>query len=107
MLNLCSTMRKKNIEYKKIKLRDFRHNLTQLKDSLLAGEVYEVTEKGSPIAYFIPAQYKVAIKKEKKELTAEIFEKILAMPTNKINLPEDLDVDKEYLRLLEEKYLKK
>jgi antitoxin (DNA-binding transcriptional repressor) of toxin-antitoxin stability system len=44
----------KNKDYTKINLRDFRHNLTQVKDSLSSGEMFEVLEKGSPIGYFIP-----------------------------------------------------
>ena len=57
-----------NMEYKKINLRNFRHNLTQVKDSLNAGQAYEVLERGKTIAYFIPAEYKVEIRKKEMSI---------------------------------------
>ncbi len=93
----------KNREYTKINLRDFRHNLTQLKDSLQAGVVYEVYERGIP--YFICAskEYEVILK-HKKEKTVDDFENMLSMPTERKSLPKNLDVDKEYGKLLDKKY---
>ncbi|HKM20309.1 MAG TPA: hypothetical protein VJY47_03795 [Candidatus Dojkabacteria bacterium] len=97
----------KNKEYTKINLRDFRHNLTQLKDSLQAGMIYEVTEKGSPLAYFIPTQYDIQVKESKKGLSQESFIKALNMKGGNFNIPKDGNYKKEYRRLLEEEYLDK
>lgn len=91
-------------EYTKINLREFRHNLTQLKDSLLAGEIYEITERGSSLAYFIPIQYDIKIKNGEKELTQETFIKALKNRTGDFNLPKDGNYKKEYRRLLDKKY---
>ena len=93
----------KNKEYTKINLRDFRHNLTQLKDSIEAGMIYEVYDRGIPTFICTSKNYEI-IPKLQKQKTADDFEKMLSMPTDEINLPEDLDVDKEYGKLLDEKY---
>jgi hypothetical protein len=45
-------------------LRKFRHNLTQLKDSLANGQAYKVIEREQPLAYFIPVDYKVTLEKK-------------------------------------------
>lgn len=63
----------KGKEYTKINLRDFRHNLTQLKDSIEAGMIYQITEKGSPLAYFIPVQYDIDVKTSKKGLHRKLL----------------------------------
>ncbi len=65
-----------NIEYKKINLRNFRRNLTQLKDSLNAGQAYEVIDRGKTLAYFIPSEYDVSVSKKTK--SDEEIEKILS-----------------------------
>ena len=148
----------KNKEYTKINLRDFRHNLTQLKDSLV-----RIYEKGIPIGCYIPEQYEVKIESkqeirreqmrkalqlplghlatqkhknidaneefkkimiekykkrnkrlsgkghrsnQKKEQSVKEWEEMLSMPIEKSKLPVDFDVDKEYRRLLEQKYRK-
>lgn len=96
----------KNKKYTKINLRDFRHNLTQLKDSIEAGVIYEVAEKGSPLAYFIPVQYNIKIEKNNKDLTQESFKKALNLPVGTFKLSKDVDYKEEYRRLLEKKYLK-
>ena len=106
MLNLCSTYMKIT-KYTKINLRDFRHNLTQLKDSLASGEVFEVTEKGNPLAYFIPSKYSVEITNENEVLTQEGFIQALNSPIGHFDLPKDGNYKNEYRRLLEKKYMKK
>lgn len=91
----------KEKEYTKINLREFRHNLTQLKDSLV-----RIYEKGSPIGYYIPEEYTVQIKRKREKLTQESFKKALNLPVDILNLPKDVDYKEEYRRLLEEKHLK-
>ncbi len=91
----------KNKKYTKINLRDFRHNLTQLKDSIEAGVIYEVHDRGVPAFICISKEHLIT-KEEGK--SAKDFEKMLSMPTDKINLPINLDVDKEYGKLLEKKH---
>ena len=41
---------------------------------------------------------------QKKEQSVKEWEEMLSMPTEKSKLPDDFDVDKEYRRLLEQKY---
>lgn len=93
----------KNKEYTKINLRDFRHNLTQLKDSIEAGIIYEVYDRGIPSFICASTEHLLSIK-QKKEKSAKDFERMLSMPTEKIELPTELDVDKEYGKLLNERY---
>jgi len=95
----------KNKEYTKINLRDFRHNLTQLKDSIEAGTVFEIYEKNVPIFICASRHYELKPLTE-DEQTPEEFDEILAMPVEKSKLPNDFDVDKEYRKLLEQKYRK-
>ncbi len=102
----------KNKEYQKINLRDFRHGLTQLKDALASGQVYEVVEKGNSIAYFIPAQYDITIErkegeKEREESIGDIAEKLFATVELKEEIPNDPYYKKLYMRELRKKYLKK
>jgi len=98
-------------DYKKINLRDFRHKLTQLKDSLAAGEVYQVTEKGVPLAYVIPSKYKVSITKQKEEKKEEdlydLLIKIKGKGQFKDEVKDETDYKVAYRKLLEKKYLKK
>jgi len=100
----------KNKNYTKINLRNFRHNLTRVKDSLTSGQMYEVLEKGSPIGYFIPAQFDIKISK-KKEISQEEFRKIVLRLINSTELRDEVkdckDYDKAYRKLLEKKYLGK
>lgn len=95
------------MEYKKINLRKFRHNLTQLKDSLESGQAYEVIERGQPLAYFIPADYKVTL--EKKNSKKDV-KKILNNAVGCVRMSEDkkkmFDYEKEYRKAMEEKHLK-
>lgn len=108
MLNL--TLNMENKDYTKIKLRDFRHNLSQLKDSLSYGQVYEITEKGKSLAYFIPSSYEVKLQK-KKSSRKEILE---ALDRLQKSIPEELKkrIEKEgyeklYREEMEKKYLRK
>ena len=101
--NLSMKENMKNKEYTKINLRDFRHNLTQLKDSIEAGMIYEVYDRGIPTFICASKNYEI-IPKLQKQKTADDFEKMLSMPTDKVDLPKNLDVDKEYGKLLDEKY---
>ena len=43
---------------------------------------------------------------QKKEQSVKEWEEMLSMPIEKSKLPDDFDVDKEYRRLLEQKYRK-
>lgn len=100
----------KNIDYTKINLRDFRHNLTQLKDSLASGEMYEVLEKGSPLGYFIPAQFDIKVKRKKDISQKKFREAILGLAEGiefKDEVKDCKDYEEAYRRLLEKKYLGK
>ena len=96
-----------NMKYKKINLRNFRHNLTQLKDSLEAGQAYEVLERGKPLAYFIPAKYKIEVKKKR---TDKDVKKILEEAIGCVKMTEEekrnFDPDAIYRKAMEEKHLK-
>ena len=95
------------MEYKKINLRKFRHNLTQLKDSLASGQAYEVVERGQPLAYFIPADYEVIVEKKNSKKNVR---KILKDAIGCVEMSEDqkktFDYQKEYRKAMEEKHLK-
>ncbi len=93
--------------YTKINLRDFRHNLTKLKDSIEAGEIFQVVEKGNPLAYFVSAKYEIQIEKSERGLTQEDFKEALKSPTGDLKFLQDKSYEKEYRKLLEKKYLKK
>lgn len=96
-------------DYTKIKLRDFRHNLTQLKDSLASGEVYEVVDHGKVLAYFVPPNYEIKAKK-KRGLTQEEHSKIIRDAMSSIKLKDEIKDEKDYAeayrKLLIKKYLK-
>ncbi|MCK9368877.1 hypothetical protein M0R04_02765 [Candidatus Dojkabacteria bacterium] len=95
-----------NKDYTKIKLRDFRKNLTQLKDGLAFGVKYEVLERGKSIGYFIPSQYEITLKK--KVISQEDFNKILNEVAGKFEFKKPKKKVKsykdEYLNLLLKKY---
>ncbi|HOK59574.1 MAG TPA: hypothetical protein PK432_01185 [Candidatus Dojkabacteria bacterium] len=97
-----------NIEYKKINLRDFRQNLTQLKDSLNAGQAYEVIDRGKTLAYFIPSEYEVKVNKKTK--STEEIERILTEAIGCVHMSEKkkktFDYDKEYRKAMEKKHLR-
>ena len=93
-----------NMEYKKINLRKFRHNLTQIKDS---GQAYEVLDRGKPLAYFIPSKYEIEVKKRtSKKDVSEILDKAIGCVEMTKKEKETFDYDSEYRKALEEKYLK-
>ncbi len=101
------------MEYKKINLRKFRHNLTQLKDSLNAGQAYEVIDRGKTLAYFIPSKYDVKVKvkvKEREDKDQKEYEKAIKDLIGCVKMSEEekknFDYKKEYRKALEEKYLK-
>lgn len=95
------------MEYKKINLRKFRHNLTQLKDSLKHGQAYEVLERGEPLAYFIPASYEIEMKKgSSKKNVSKILEDAIGCVEMTEEQKENFDYDKEYRKAMEEKHLK-
>ncbi len=101
----------KNLEYKKINLRDFRHNFTQLKDSFSNGQIYEVIEKGSSIGYFVPSDYEIVATKKKKvtnedfkNLIREIGDLNIALNTKDQSRTDYMNI---YREALERKYLKK
>jgi len=97
-----------NIEYKKINLRNFRQNLTQLKDSLNAGQAYEVIDRGKTLAYFIPSEYEVKV--DKKTKSTEEIERILTEAIGCVHMSEKkkktFDYDKEYRKAMEKKHLR-
>ena len=97
-----------NIEYKKINLRNFRQNLTQLKDSLNAGQAYEVIDRGKTLAYFIPSEYEVKVNKKTK--STEEIERILTEAIGCFHMSEKkkktFDYDKEYRKAMEKKHLR-
>lgn len=97
------------MEYKKINLRKFRHNLTQLKDSLNAGQAYEVIDRGKTLAYFIPSDYEIKVKKREDKDQKE-YEKAIKDLIGCVKMSEEekknFDYKKEYRKALEEKYLK-
>jgi len=97
-----------NIEYKKINLRNFRQNLTQLKDSLNAGQAYEVIDRGKTLAYFIPSEYEVKVDKKTKSI--EEIERILTEAIGCVHMSEKkkktFDYDKEYRKAMEKKHLR-
>jgi antitoxin (DNA-binding transcriptional repressor) of toxin-antitoxin stability system len=96
-----------NKDYKKINLRNFRHNLTQVKDSLASGEMYEVLEKGSPIGYFIPAHFDVKVSKKKK-YTQEDYQRallgLIGCTEYKDEVKDAKNYKEAYHRLLDKKY---
>ena len=100
----------KNKDYTKINLRDFRHNLTQVKDSLSSGEMFEVLEKGSPIGYFIPVQFDIKVTK-KEDISQEEFRKAVLGLAEGIEFKDEVkdckDYKEAYRKLLEKKYLGK
>ena len=87
-----------SIEYNKINLSNFRQNLPQLKDSLNAGQAYEVIDRGKTLAYFIPSEYEVNI--DKKTKSTEEIERILTEAIGCVHMSEKkkktFDYDKEY-----------
>lgn len=97
-----------NKDYTKIKLRDFRHKLTQLKNSLASGEIYQVTEKGVPLAYFVPADYELELKR--KKLDQVKFIDLLNQIAGKIELKDEVkhykNIKDAYHHLLDLKYKK-
>jgi len=94
------------MEYKKINLRDFRNNLTQLRDS---GQAYTIFKKGILFAYFIPSEYEVKI--TKKNVSRRRFTEILdSMTSHGVEFKDEVrgeDSYKDaYRKLLEKKYLR-
>ena len=97
-------------DYTKINLRNFRHNLTQVKDSLSSGQMYEVLEKGSPIGYFIPAQFDIKVSKKNnvsQEEWRRIVKSVAGCAEFKDEVKDCKDYKEAYRRLLEKKYLGK
>ncbi|KUK77886.1 MAG: hypothetical protein XD93_0021 [candidate division WS6 bacterium 34_10] len=95
------------MEYKKINLRKFRHNLTQLKDSLKDGQAYEVIDRGEPLAYFIPTSYEIKMKKKNNKKNVEkILEEAIGCIKMTDKEKESFDYDAEYRKIMEEKHLK-
>ena len=98
-----------DIKYKKINLRDFRHNLTQLKDSLNAGQAYEVIDRGKTLAFFIPSDYEIIISRKEEKKQKE-FEKKMKDLFGCVKMSkeekENFDYKKVYRKMLEDEYLK-
>lgn len=98
-----------NKDFTKINLRDFRYNLSQLKDALAKGEVFQVIERGNPIAYFISAKYEIELKN--KKISQEVYKKLLNEIKGRFELKDEIKGFKNpmegYRFLLRKKYLKK
>lgn len=96
----------RNKDYKKVNLRDFRHNMTELRDS---GHVYEVMKKGDLFGYFVPARYEVEVK-DKRNASKKEFQKILKNISGKAQIKDEVahmdDYDEMYRYLLTRKHLK-
>lgn len=111
MLNMVED---KVTNYRKINLREFRHKFTELKDSINSGQIYQVTERGNILGYFVPNGYDI-VRKGKKKISQDEFTKIVSSLKGKLKLrgyenkpiPEDLDYRSIYRKHLEEKYLNK
>lgn len=101
----------RKLEYKKIKLRDFRHKFTQLKDSIASGQAYEVLERGEPIGYFIPSQFDIKVKDTKLQNSRRtLIKQNLLEAQGKFRLKKEVenfkDIKEAYRYLLRKKYLK-
>ena len=88
----------------KVNLRDFRINLTKLRET---GLVYTVMKRGEPYGYFVPSTYDIEVK---KKISQDAFKKILDdIRKNSVKLPKDVNgknYKKVYRDLLEKKYLR-
>jgi antitoxin (DNA-binding transcriptional repressor) of toxin-antitoxin stability system len=73
------------MKYRKISLRKLRQNLTRVKDSLKAGQAYEVFERGKSIGYLIPTDFNIKLEEEEKK---------------------NFDPDAIYRKAMEDKHLK-
>jgi predicted ATP-dependent endonuclease of OLD family len=82
-----------NKDYTKIKLRDFRRNLTQLKDS---GQVYEVTQRGATLAYFVPATYKMRLETKNTTNNKEFLKALEDLAKCKIEFKKPKKIIKSY-----------
>lgn len=95
-----------SVDYTKINLRKFRHEFTQLKDSLNSGNVYEIVDRGKPLAYLIPSEYNVKLKRKNikgKEDFPGIVNNLFGCAKS-VGSPTKLDYKKEYLKRLKRKY---
>lgn len=100
---MCN-MNKSTVKYKKINAREFRHRFSVVKDSLLAGQAYQVTFKNLPLAYVIPAQHDISVKKRTKTSKKE-FAKLTAQLSGSFDLKTRGKNHKEiYRKLLEKKH---
>lgn len=98
-----------NMEYKKINLRDFRNNLSEVRDS---GYAYTILKKGEVYGYFVPAEYDIEIKHKdgavSREEFFEILERFRKHPLEFKDEVKDAKTVKEaYHRLLDIEYGKK
>ena len=98
-------------DYTRINLRDFRQNLTKVKDSLASGQAYEVMERNISLGYLIPTKgFKVTKEKEEKMTHEEFIELVKGM-IGKFELKDEIkgldDYMEGYSSLLESKHLKK
>jgi antitoxin (DNA-binding transcriptional repressor) of toxin-antitoxin stability system len=96
------------MEYKKINLRNLRHNLTQVKDSLKAGQAYEVLERGKSIGYLVPAHYNINLEKEdiKKKKYQIALEELVGAAELTEEEKKNFDPDAIYRKAMEDKHLK-
>ena len=95
-----------NKDYTKIKLRDFRKNLTQLKDSLDSGQIYEVIDRGVSLAYFVPSRYKMKLE-TKRDKKHEDFIKALYALRGAAKVPKEIKEGMSYDELYRKNLLKK
>jgi antitoxin (DNA-binding transcriptional repressor) of toxin-antitoxin stability system len=98
-------------DYTKINLREFRQNLSQVKDSLASGQAYELMERGVSLGYLVPVKGFKITEEKKKKMTQEEWVEFVHSLIGCAELKDEIkDVDdymEGYRILLEKKYLKK
>lgn len=91
--------------YEKINLRKFRHEFTQLKDSISAGQVFQVVEKSLVLGYFIPARYQFKIlNKSNTKLSRQNLLNLRGIYKEDMPLNNNKDYKDHYRKILKKKY---
>jgi antitoxin (DNA-binding transcriptional repressor) of toxin-antitoxin stability system len=96
------------MEYRKINLRKLRQNLTRVKDSLKAGQAYEVFERGKSIGYLIPTDFNIKLEEEdnKKKKYQIALEELIGAVELTEEEKKNFDPDAIYREAMEDKHLK-
>lgn len=97
-------------EYTEISLRDFRHSLGSLKNTLKYGKLYKITERGKSLAYFVPAHLSLTFSQNDSAREDALGNRVTDLiGTGKAStevLEAEGDYKKTYRALLGKKYLK-